>query len=262
MLSLDVIDLEGGSSSSSRELQRADLPSLDVVMSPCRDEGVTVGVQQGLGEFEQFIADMTLGAQRLVTSARLQEDAAVVERMERLLTFVSIGCSEEFVRCFEFGRWPKTENLGMLEAWRLTEGVGETRMQSLWRQVEQAFREGYFELRRTQHMASTAEALCVAPMTAWEELAARFQEVEATLAQTRAATNILVADNSTLVTQLEEERATKARMETQLEEERASRALLETRLASALESIDRKEKEVLEAAYMVKTAMERQMVAE
>lgn len=180
----------------------------------------------------------------------------MVERMEKLLTFVRTGCREEFSRCFESGGWLETENLGMLEAWRLTNGVGETRMQSLLRQVEQAFREGYFELRRTQHMASTVEALHIAAMTAQEELATKFQEVEATLAQTRAATDILVADKSALVTQLEE-RATRARMETQLEEERASRALLETRLASALESIDRKEKEVLEAVYMVKTAMER-----
>lgn len=62
MHSLDIIDLEEGSSPSSRELQRAASPPTDVVTSPYRDEGVTVGVQQGLGEFEQFIADMTLGA--------------------------------------------------------------------------------------------------------------------------------------------------------------------------------------------------------
>lgn len=94
-------------------------------------------------------------------------------------------------------------------------------------------------------MASIAEALRVAAVTAREEPIARFREVEATMAQTRTTMDILVADKSALVMQLEEERASR-----------------ETRLVSALESLDTKDKEVLEAAYMVKTAMERQMVAE
>lgn len=68
MHSLDIIDLEEGSSPSSRALQRAASPPMDVVTSPYREE---VGMQQGAGEFEQFIAEMTLGVQRLVTSARL-----------------------------------------------------------------------------------------------------------------------------------------------------------------------------------------------
>lgn len=94
-----------------------------------------------------------------MSSASLQANAAMVEQMERLLTFARTGCREEFGRCFESAGWPETENLGMLEAWCLTEGIGEIRIQSLLREVEQAFREGYLELRRTQHMASTAQAL-------------------------------------------------------------------------------------------------------
>lgn len=97
-------------------------------------------------------------------------------------------------------------------------------------------------------MASIAEALRVATVTAREELTARFRKVEATVAQTRTIMDILIADKSALVMQLEEEKASRARLETQL--------------VSALESVDKKDKEVLEAAYMVKTAMERQMVAE
>lgn len=52
----------------------------------------------------------------------------MVEQMDRLLTFARTGCREEFERCFESAGWLETENLGMLEAWRLTEAVGETRM--------------------------------------------------------------------------------------------------------------------------------------
>lgn len=59
MHSLDIIDLEEGSSPSSRVLQRAASPPADVVTSPYKEEGVLVGVQQGAGEFEQFIAEMT-----------------------------------------------------------------------------------------------------------------------------------------------------------------------------------------------------------
>lgn len=68
------------------------------------------------------------------------------------------------------------------------------------------------------------------------------------MAQSCTAMDILVADKSVLAIQLEEERA--------------SREQLETQLVSALESVDKKDKEVLEVAYMVKTALERQMVAE
>lgn len=87
----------------------------------------------------------------------------------------------------------------------------------------------------------------MAAVTAREELDTRFRELEATMAQNQAAVDILVAEKSALLIQLEEERA--------------SRELLETRLVSALENVDKKDKEVLEAAYIVKTAMEWQMVA-
>lgn len=60
-----------------------------------------VGVQQGTGELEQFIGEMTLRAQGLVSFATLQVDAAMVEWIEGLLTFARTGCREEFERCFE-----------------------------------------------------------------------------------------------------------------------------------------------------------------
>lgn len=102
----------------------------------------------------------------------------------------------------------------MLEAWRLTEGVGETRMQSLVREVEQAFREGYLELRRTQQAATTTEALRVAAVTAREELTTRFRELEATMAQTQTTMDTSVAEKSALLLQLEEERASRELLET------------------------------------------------
>ncbi|XP_059066388.1 uncharacterized protein LOC131067833 [Cryptomeria japonica] len=110
-------------------------------------------------------------------------------------------------------------------------------MQSLVREVEQAFREGYLELQRSQQTATTVEALRVAAVTAREELATRYRELEATMAHNQAAVDILVAEKSALLIQLEEERA--------------SRELLETRVVSALENVDKKDKEVLEAAYMI-----------
>lgn len=42
---LDIIDLEEGSSPSSRALQRVASPPADVVTNPYREEGVPVGVQ-------------------------------------------------------------------------------------------------------------------------------------------------------------------------------------------------------------------------
>lgn len=125
--SLDVIDLEEGSSPSSRAVQRVASPPAVLVTSLYKVEEVPVGSQQG-AELEQFITEMTLGAQWLVSSATLQSDAIMVEWMEGLLTFAHTGCRAEFERCFECAGWPDTESLAMLEAWCLTEGVGETQM--------------------------------------------------------------------------------------------------------------------------------------
>lgn len=69
-------------------------------------------------------------------------------------------------------------------------------------------------------------------------------------------------ERAALETVLAGERTTKGALEARLEEVHEDRTMLENRLGSALEQVDQKDKEVLEAALMVKTTMERQMVAE
>lgn len=71
-----------------------------------------------------------------------------------------------------------------------------------------------------------------------------------------------VTECATLEAELVEERSARDALGARLEEAREDRAMLESCLANALEMVEKKDKEVLEAAMMVKTAMERQMVAE
>lgn len=94
-------------------------------------------------DLEQFIADMVVGAQRIVASARSQGDARIDRQLEQLLGFMRNDCKAHFAECFESRGWPTTETLQMLEDWGLQEQVGETNTQSLLQKVEQVFHETY-----------------------------------------------------------------------------------------------------------------------
>lgn len=204
---------------------------------------------------EQYLADVAAvaaGAQRVIASAELQAQEGVAEELERLLTFVRVGCPQAFAECFEARGWPTQESLTMLEDWALSATVGESRIHGLIRELEQAFREEYFTLRRLEHASSIHQATGLAAEAAREEAASRLTALETAVVQERES---WVAERSTMVSELDTLRAA-------LETERAERALLETRLGSALETVDAKEKAVLEAASMVRTAMELKMRAE
>lgn len=94
------------------------------------------------------------------------------------------------------------------------------------------------------------------------ELAARLQQMKEShrkqLALEKASWD---AECATLEAELAEERSARDALGARLEEAWEEMPMLESRMASALEMVEQKDKEALEAAMMVKTAMERQMVA-
>ena len=102
----------------------------------------------------------------------------VIQDLERLLAFMRAKCSKAFGACYESRGWPTIGSLVMLEGWVLRKKPGETQMVEMLREIEHAFKEGYFSFRCSEHISATHEI-------AWMELAKELGTVKGYLAQER-----------------------------------------------------------------------------
>lgn len=85
------------------------------------------------------------------------------------------GCPQAFAAYFERGGWPETKTTEMLAAWAMSTLVVESGVESLGRQIEQTFREGYYTLRRMESVSTRHLTVRVAAERAREELATQLE---------------------------------------------------------------------------------------
>ena len=115
---------------------------------------------------EAFLADITAlasQARQVLASIETQALDSIMKELERVISFMKLGCPTAFTVCFEERGWPDVETNEMRQDWAMTRDLGmESQVEALIHEIVKLYKEAYYTLRRSQADQVAAER-------AWEE---------------------------------------------------------------------------------------------
>ena len=118
-------------------------------------------ITREIGMREAFLVEITALAPRarqVLTLTKTQVLDSVVKELERVISFMRLGCPAAFSICFKERGRPDVETSKMRQDWAMTRDPGmEGQGEALIHEVVKIYREVYYTLRRSQVDQAAAE---------------------------------------------------------------------------------------------------------
>ena len=82
-----------------------------------------------------------------MASAKTHALDSVVKELERVVSFIKLGCLAVLTVCFEKRGWSSVETAEMRQNWAMTRDLGmESRVEALTQEIVDADKEAYYTL--------------------------------------------------------------------------------------------------------------------